>query len=255
MSDFFSPGSFGRGFIASSLNPLSVFGADLVAWYDPNDSANTIITGSGVSSLRDKSGNGRHLTQSTDANRPTLGTSASFGNENVMTFNGTSHQLVNASFFDYNTVELATIYVAALWEANTATSYTIALTNGSTNTFSLAIRMTGTSTAVEANANDGTVRTATTTGLTAPYGPKLITLKFNGTAVSGFINGQAMATTNVACAGLTAATGKLSIGVAGGGAASFMKGKVGKMVFTKNVATAAQDTAMHAYFNASYGLF
>jgi len=49
-----------------------VLGAALFGWYDASDATKVIITGSGVSQWVDKSGQGNHAVQTTDANRPTF---------------------------------------------------------------------------------------------------------------------------------------------------------------------------------------
>jgi hypothetical protein len=55
---------------SSTINfaPTSIAGLQL--WLDGSDEATKVITGSGISSWLDKSGNARNATQATDANRP-----------------------------------------------------------------------------------------------------------------------------------------------------------------------------------------
>ena len=55
----------------SSFSPLA-FGAKL--WLDATDATTITITGSGISTWADKSGNSNDLTQSTDSKRPTYNT-------------------------------------------------------------------------------------------------------------------------------------------------------------------------------------
>jgi hypothetical protein len=49
----------------------SALGADLNGWYDANSASNVIVIDNAVSEWRDRSTNGRHLSQTVSANRPT----------------------------------------------------------------------------------------------------------------------------------------------------------------------------------------
>jgi hypothetical protein len=50
---------------------LTIFGTDLVAWYDASDTASITEVAGAVSQWNDKSGGGAHVTQGTGANQPT----------------------------------------------------------------------------------------------------------------------------------------------------------------------------------------
>lgn len=67
--------------------------AGYAAWYDASDASTITETGTGVSQWDDKSGNGRHMTQGTDANRPSLQAGVLNG-RSVVRFNGTSDRMV-----------------------------------------------------------------------------------------------------------------------------------------------------------------
>ena len=84
-------------FVTGSFLPTDV--ANLVAWYKFN--TGITITGAGVSQWDDQSGNGRHLLQGTDADRP----SESGG---VITFDGV-RELLKVTAFTLNQPE--TIYI------------------------------------------------------------------------------------------------------------------------------------------------
>jgi hypothetical protein len=77
---------------ASGFNPRRIAG--LRVWLDPSQSSSVTLD-SGISQINDLSGNGNHATQSTGADQPTY-TNTQNG-LNVMTFNGTSQNLVFAS--------------------------------------------------------------------------------------------------------------------------------------------------------------
>ena len=85
-------------------------------WLDGDD-LSTISTGTGVSELRDKSGNGRHFTQGTGGTQPTL-TQGGLNGRNVLSFNGsqwlTSPAAVSTWNFLHNTNGSS---VFAVWKA------------------------------------------------------------------------------------------------------------------------------------------
>ena len=55
------------------VSPLSMGGGEkLLMWYDIADSSTTTTTGAGISNVKDKSGNGYDIGQTTDADRPAL---------------------------------------------------------------------------------------------------------------------------------------------------------------------------------------
>lgn len=78
---------------ASGFSPKSISG--LAGWWDFHDSA-TVTVDTGISAVRDKSGNNRTLLQATANNQPTWTPSAING-KYAADFNGTSHRL-RASF-------------------------------------------------------------------------------------------------------------------------------------------------------------
>lgn len=81
-----SPGP--AGIIASARVPVSWTPASLPGikvWLDPSDAGTVTLAGGKVSQLNDKSGNGYHVTQGTDAKRPTITT---LGSRNALAFAG-----------------------------------------------------------------------------------------------------------------------------------------------------------------------
>lgn len=76
--------------------------AGYVAWYDASDTSSITSSGGAVSQWNDKSGNGYHLTQSTEANKPTTGTD-SINGKNVMNFAAGGRYINRASTPSQNT--------------------------------------------------------------------------------------------------------------------------------------------------------
>ena len=83
--------------LASGFNPKSISG--LALWLDPTDSTSYTIA-TGVSELRDKSGNEKHFTQSVGNNQPTL---ATIGGRTAISFDGSNdHLFTTATLFTGN---------------------------------------------------------------------------------------------------------------------------------------------------------
>lgn len=89
---------------AGGFNPLSISG--LVAWYeftDPTtmftDAGATLVSADGQSiyQINDKSGNGRHLTQATAANRPLYKTGILPSGRSIGRFDGTNDSMAKAT--------------------------------------------------------------------------------------------------------------------------------------------------------------
>jgi hypothetical protein len=76
------------------ISPDSI--ATLAAWYDASDTGTITSSGGAVSQWNDKSGNGWHLSQSTEGDKPTTGANTVNG-LNVLDFGGTKH-LLNSSY-------------------------------------------------------------------------------------------------------------------------------------------------------------
>lgn len=91
---------------------LPVAGA--VVWYDPSDTSTITDAGAGaVSQWDDKSGNARHLTQGTGANRPVTGTATINGLNAIRYTNGSTKALSVTSSFT-----IATLYAVVVFNNN-----------------------------------------------------------------------------------------------------------------------------------------
>lgn len=77
-------------------NPVTIFGSDLAAWYDPSDSSSLTQSGGLVSQMNDKSGNGYHLT-ATGTARPTYSATGIMSNSPGLYFNGSSNIMAKTS--------------------------------------------------------------------------------------------------------------------------------------------------------------
>jgi hypothetical protein len=80
---------------ALPFSPTGISGCSL--WLDPADVSTVTLNGSNVSQLRDKSGLGYHMSQTTSANQPTYSTSLN-GNRMLTFTQSSSTRLSNTSF-------------------------------------------------------------------------------------------------------------------------------------------------------------
>jgi hypothetical protein len=80
-------------------SPLSL--PNLERWYDPSDASTLTLNTNKVTAIADKSGNARDLGQSTDASRPTTG--STINGVPALTFDGTNDALTSISITHYNT--------------------------------------------------------------------------------------------------------------------------------------------------------
>ena len=86
-----------RAFLQGRTFAPSVLAPSLVAWWDADD-LSTIAVSTGVSEFRDKSGNGRHLSQATGSRQPALNIGDNNG-RNSIKFTRSSNQLLTLSNF------------------------------------------------------------------------------------------------------------------------------------------------------------
>lgn len=104
-------------FRAKQFDPRNIGG--IYAWYDASNANSITLNGSTVSEMRDLSGGGRHLSQSTAASQPTY-TVAGRNGRNCLTFSGSSNgsvRLAAASAADWEFLHDGTaqygIYIVA----------------------------------------------------------------------------------------------------------------------------------------------
>ena len=84
--------------LASGFNPKRISG--LEGWWDGSDSATVTLDGNNnVQELRDKSGKGRNMAQTTANNRPAV--SATINGRTVMTFDGSSDFLATTGTVNF----------------------------------------------------------------------------------------------------------------------------------------------------------
>jgi hypothetical protein len=118
------------------FSPTDISGVQ--AWYDASDAStlydattggSLVAADGGVARWEDKSGNGRHMTQSTSANRPARKTSQQNGRDTLL-FDGTNDQMAASDFLDVNTGGITAFIV---YKRNATGSLHELITKGNTN--------------------------------------------------------------------------------------------------------------------------
>ena len=78
-----------RAAVSAGFDPRSISG--LAVWYDAADSGSVTLNGGNVAEWRDKSGNGKHMAQSTAANQPSYVSAAQNNLSAIRTAGGAVH--------------------------------------------------------------------------------------------------------------------------------------------------------------------
>lgn len=161
-----------------------------VAWYDPSDRATLFqdaamtvavaADGDPVGAMRDKSGNGFHMTQSTAASRPVY---RAAGGRHWLDFDGVDDQLANAMV---STAQPTLIAVALNIESGA--DYATLFGGGSGGRNDIRIRSIG---AIEAYA--GNILSTASAVATKPTGPVVISGLFYGSASAIHFDGSQVA--------------------------------------------------------------
>jgi hypothetical protein len=232
----------------------------LSAWWDASDSSTLFDAQSAgsnsaadqeVGRLEDKSGNGRHFTQSTSANRPIRKTSQQSGRD-VLRFNGTSASMITAvSFSDFFSATASTAFVVAKAQSVNTNSNSVG------QNASVLSEISGSHSFVMLRSNDtaasfGYVTQHVTTSLSyVPGSWKVFTTTHDGTNLSFAINGGAPSQASLGTR--TFMNSLLRLGV-NGNPSVFFEGDVGEVI-TFNVALSSSDRSdVEQYLIAKWGL-
>jgi uncharacterized repeat protein (TIGR02543 family) len=104
----------------------------MAAWYDAADTNTITQSGGLVSQLRDKSGNNRHMTQGTSANKPISGSSIN-GFHAIQATSDNNHYMVNTNTV-WNRATMDTTIALVLEKVSTGTEYGVAIGGGTADT-------------------------------------------------------------------------------------------------------------------------
>lgn len=254
----------GKAGLFSRLQPFAPTSlSGLTAWWDASDSSTLFDADSGgsasaadgeVGRLEDKSGNGRHFTEATSANRPTRKTAQQNGLD-VVRFDGTNDRMeVALVFSEFASSNESTVFVVAKaaavdTDSGTESSNDVVLTEAGGSHGFVMLRSNDTAAAFGFGVSPFAY---TTTSLTyVPGGWKVFSTLHDGTDLAFRINGGSAAT------GALATRNFMSSGLVLGrnnAATQFLDGDVGEII-TYNVALSTPDReAVESYLIAKWGL-
>ena len=107
--------------LQSRLWTPDILGASLVCWYDADD-LSTIAVSTGVSEWRDKSGNGRNLSQSTGSQQPALNIGDFNGRNSISFTKASSQSLALTNFPTTGLTGGLGVHFAAKWQSIAGTA-------------------------------------------------------------------------------------------------------------------------------------
>lgn len=239
------------GFFApSGFDPLSV--GTLVAWYDFSDSATLTLVSSLVSQIANKSGTAPTLTQSTAANRPSLGTlggrqAAAFNGSSTVLFSNTAVASAGTLFAAFAPTSTTTNQTAAAFSAASPvlTSHAAVALYGAGRGPGAAYRHTGTG-----GNNTTLLSPSSVTGgaiVASTYTtPATIAVRVNGVARTDSSQGGGFASNQAA-----ASIGAVNVN---GTYIRYLAGTVGEVLLYSTVLSAAQIGQVEAYLAARWGV-
>jgi hypothetical protein len=238
------------GILSSAATIFPSFIPDLVARYDASDLSSISLSGSDVTQWNDVSGNARHATQGTSANRPKSGTRTING-INAIDFDGTNDFLINngiaASYTGTN--KPFTIFQVSQLDTTTGsqTSWGIA----SSTTSPPRIFPSNDSLFIRNNAN-----TQIEAEITGAYNTnaQFLTYRSSGTNITGFLNKTLIVTKSYSLGALSLNYSHIgtyrSFGFPNG--VQFWNGLIGEMIYYNRELTALEVSQVHDYLSAKW---
>jgi hypothetical protein len=244
-----------RGRVGSSAaraTPLTIFGSSLELWLRADMG---VTLGTGVSAWADQSGKGRHCTQGTGSQQPSVVASWKNGKP-ALEFTPASNQiLTNASgAILANGAAYSLFMVAAKDQDPDSVAYNDQCfrVTASTNFHKLSVMQIGGVRYIAGDTGADVGLTAGTYGCgTNPFYASWVEPGDTDANPTAFRINGALKTTASTLADLNGVTGYQ----VGGLSASYFDGKVGEVVLVSGVATAAQIAAMEAYHVSFWGTF
>jgi hypothetical protein len=231
-------------------------GANLLAWYDCQDSGSLTLTGSSVDQWNDLSGNGNHLTQSTSILKPTYGATSFNSSKPGISFDG--NDWLQDSSFGGTTGSVLSVFA-------------VGQMSGSTNAYG---RLAGYSTVPDTGDNDYSAATTaafflrdSTNNAIGGYrnggakGVKAVSLAtpcrmgsvYDGTNHTAYVDNSAG--TSVSSSGAFTNTGAVFI-LGRGGDSGYWNGFICEVIVCITDLTADSTTRadMDSYFTTRWGL-
>lgn len=213
--------------------------SELAAWWDFSDASSVTLSGSEITQANDKSGNSRHMTQATSANRPTL--TGTIGGLGAAVFDGVNDYMDSSAF---SMLQQITFYVVATFDGGTS-PYLFDSPTGGRMAMGQRIITAG---QLGIFAGGTTVTAAYTIPATTP---KVYTAVFNGASSAIYIDGALFDTGN---AGSQTVTGGIRLGASQAFfAGTYFNGKMSTVLVYRGAHSAADVAAITADLSATYG--
>lgn len=240
-------------------DPITIFGTDLAAWYDPSDAATVTKSSNLVSQLNDKSGNGYNLTAAGSA-RPTYSSTGILGNTPGLYFNG-SGNIMTASSVNMGTTTFSMFTLSSLNELGGTTYEFCGYTaNGDAGDFSshssilFMVKSAKLTTQVPSNQHPADSSTIQLDGVAGQPFPCGIVKRF-GTVLDGsniqiFVDNQG-SSLGAYTPPPFVAPGTLAFGDRIGGGQPW-QGYMGETVILKRAPTSIERDQLHSWFIRSW---
>jgi len=225
---------------ATGFNPRSI--ANIALWLDANDSASVTIE-TGVKVWADKSGGANNFTQDTLNNQPSY--SATLNGKNVISFNGTSHQLNNLT----NIINAANVTMFVVGQRNSGSfgGYITSMDSSGSGDASPAVLINSTNVAVRgdsgsvATGGGGFTGPSVITGVVSSWAPSLY---LGGTLVQSQAAGGTPGPSNT----------KTSIGTYRIAAANWLNGYIGEIICYTRVLSTTERQTVERHLGKKWGL-
>lgn len=256
-----------RGFI---INPFR-FGipapsdpseiASLVAWWDAQDSGTITHSGGEISQWDDKSGNGWNVTQATASRKPNNLTSANFGSNNVVEFDGGDWLAIEtATGFPINGAVASTMILVARQSANDGAAHR-AFSYGTSTSGSIVMRAIGAGNStggywsLGTEASTGFNSTAAESTNAGIYINTLVDAGANR-AYAHYLDGSAAGSGTTAYPLSTASNARLCIGKTSytSSGVHYWVGEIAEIQIYSGVLTTVERQAMEGYLAHKWGL-
>ena len=257
--------------LASITSPLGV--DSLFYWFDAGagvtDSlGGAIATDEGVGTWNDQSGNGRHVTQTTDTDRPVYKATGGPGSKPCIQFDGTDDFLASAAHF-WGSDDLTVIVVCKFADAGRDVSEQVVSRSEATgnkrqwrlsgrndaggNKMELVLDSSGAGTGASQRANQDGVKSATWRLISATSNLSTFSWYVDGTSETNTVDGGTTGDGSV----LDSSTPKLGIGATNviNAPATFLQGSISEIIVYSRALTTTERAAIENYLNKKYDLY
>jgi hypothetical protein len=241
------------GILSSAAAAFPSFIPNLVARYDAMDSSSITLSGSDVTQWNDLSGNARHATQGTSANRPKSGTRTING-FNALDFDGSNDYLLNNGIAASFTGEDKPFTIFVVSKSDTTASDLISWSIANNANARERLFQLGNSVFLRDSLD---VQTQLT--ITGSYNTnnQFVTYRSTGLNFTGYIN-KTLTNTGTGYNRATTALDVSSIGaLRNSGAPSgsfFWDGLIGELIYYSRELTTTEVGQVHDYLSIKWGI-